>query len=521
MPDFNLGEAFQNDPEFNQKLSSVVGDSIGHIGESVKQKQQQDAAQKTKFVWNSADNTVTGTMDADYMKTIASDLKAYQGIRGEYDKMLQQNAQQQANIKAHPFANTLAQIAASIASQDTNPLTRGIGMAAGKLNPTTQDLQKQQMGMLEGKQGALQGEMGALSSVARMGMDQKRLGMEQEQLGLAKTREARLGTDEARKAAEDKARDLRDTRDKFLMAAGKGEAPPADVLNALFKEKGLEPSVATALTEAITKTNEAAQARTKADRALTERRVSALERGVTNKTSDKAETDKALEATAKAFASGDLAAVRDVASMRGPDRMKLFARIKELDPSFSMAGMNRKIDMEKSFSVGKDGIALQSFGTFLEHAGEVTETLKGVEQSNTPAFNKPMNWWKKNMAGSPEYQRFVTSLEPVGKEFESFLLNNRALYKDDRDRINMILSDESSPKQILSALNQMGKTAKDRYSEMNQRYKRTMGRDIPDAFGPEAAAAAEKIGIKLPKGESGASGGTFVFNPKTGKIEAQ
>src|ERR1039458_811690 len=225
------------------------------------------------------------------------------------------------------------------------------------------------------------------------------------------------------------------------------------------------------------------------------------------KASTQSDSDKAIEEAAKSIAAGDLSSIKDISSFRGSERTRIYARAKELNPNFSVAETKRKIDMEQSFTVGKDGQALQSFGTFLEHAGEATEALKGVYQSGSPAINKPMNWIRKNMEGNPEYQRLVVSLEPVGKEFESFLLNQRALYTDDRRRIEVMLDGNSTPAQIMSALNQMGKTAKDRYSEMNQRYKRVMKQDIETPFGEEALAGAKKIGIDLPQGK-GPSGAT-------------
>lgn len=213
--------------------------------------------------------------------------------------------------------------------------------------------------------------------------------------------------------------------------------------------------------------------------------------------SPKTDEEKNIEIAAQALAGGDLSPIKDIASWRGDQRLRIFARVKELNPKFSIADMNRKIAMEQSATVGKDGQQIQSFGTFLEHAGEASDVINGIYQSGTPALNKPLNWWRKNMAGSADYQQLVTALEPVRKEFEGFLLGGRALYGDDRQKAEMILSDNSSPAQINSALKQMGKTARDRFTEINQRYRRVMGKDIENPFGDEAVAGAAKIGLKI------------------------
>jgi hypothetical protein len=53
----------------------------------------------------------------------------------------------------------------------------------------------------------------------------------------------------------------------------------------------------------------------------------------------------------------------------------------------------------------------------------------------------------------------------------------------------------------------MGKTAKDRFTAMNKRYKSVMGADIEEPFSEEARAAASKIGIPLPSGEQSSVSG--------------
>jgi hypothetical protein len=252
-----------------------------------------------------------------------------------------------------------------------------------------------------------------------------------------------------------------------------------------------------------------------------DKRTAALIGQMATVAAQKSEGEKAIEATAQSLANGDLTALRDVSSMRNDARARIYARVKELNPNFSTSEVDRKITTLKSFTDGKDGQAIQSFDTFLQHAGEVTETLKGVEQSNTPAFNKPMNWWKKNMAGSPEYQRLITSIEPVGKEFEKFLLNGAALYQDDRKKIDTLLSGDSSPAQILAALNQMGKTAQDRYGAMNQRYKRVMGSDIENPFSEDAISGAQKIGVKITPGTTTTKPSGKYFDAASGKWVTQ
>src|SRR5271169_418922 len=377
------------------------------------------------------------------------------------------------------IAQGLGTLAGNVATQRDMPgWARALGQTAKDLNPSNAELEARKMGLLKEEAGITEQSM-------RLGEGMVRIQDTQQ----AKQAAATMKTEEeARKVKEDQTRDLRNSQDKFLTAAEKGDAPPANVLNKLFTGKGADPKTAASMTEAITKTNEAAQARIKAENDIKAAHEKAFEKAIVGKSSDKAEADKAIEETAQALApmnKDSLNAMTQVAGMFGSARNRIFARARELNPHFNTAELTRMMDTEKSFTVGKDGQGLQSFDTFLQHAGELHDSIDTLYQSGSPALNKPMNWIRKNAEGNPEYQKLLVAIEPVGKEFESFLLNNRALYLEDRRQIDVLMNGNSSPAQIMSALNQMGKTAKDRFTEMNQRYKRVMKQDIPDPFGPE------------------------------------
>jgi hypothetical protein len=209
------------------------------------------------------------------------------------------------------------------------------------------------------------------------------------------------------------------------------------------------------------------------------------------------EGQEMLERVAQSLANGDMSRLRDIASLRGDQRVRIYDRAMQINPKFSTAEIDRKIKMEDYYANGKGATNLQSFGTFLEHGGSASDAVNGIRQSNTPIINQPINWLRKNVSGDANFQAFITALEPVRKEFESFLLGGRALYGDDRKNAEIILNENSSPAQIQSALKAMGHTAQARFNEENFRYKKVMGRDLADPFSPEAMDGAQKMGLKL------------------------
>jgi hypothetical protein len=241
--------------------------------------------------------------------------------------------------------------------------------------------------------------------------------------------------------------------------------------------------------------------------AMQKRKVEAAK--ATKDTPAKSEEEKAVEETAQSLAKGDLTNIRDVTGMMSGQRLRVYARAKEINPNFSTSDLQRQINMENFVTTGKMGDNIQAFGTFLEHAGNLSDVVQNIRLSGSPAVNKPLNWWREHMSGTHEYQELLTALEPVKKEYESFLLGNRAMYGDDRKAVDIILSDNASPAQYQGALKQMGKTAKDRYTEVNHRYKRVRKKDIEDPFTEDAKMGARKIGVDV----GGADGGQGGVDP--------
>ncbi|MGH6630592.1 MAG: hypothetical protein ACREB3_12740, partial [Burkholderiales bacterium] len=210
---------------------------------------------------------------------------------------------------------------------------------------------------------------------------------------------------------------------------------------------------------------------------------------------------QAVEEAAQALAQGDLTRLRDISSFRGSERLLIFARAKKLNPAFNTAEVERKIKMEDYYANGKGADNLRSFDIFLQHAGAAKQAIEGIRVTNSRALNRGLNWWRQNMASSPELINLMGALEPVRKELESFLLGGRALYADDRAQAEKILSDISTPAEIASALTRMGHTAQARLVAENKRYKKLLGKDLQDPLSEEALEGARIIGAPIVFGE--------------------
>jgi hypothetical protein len=201
-----------------------------------------------------------------------------------------------------------------------------------------------------------------------------------------------------------------------------------------------------------------------------------------------------LEAVAQSLAQGDMTSLKDVTSMRGNERTKVFARAKQLNPNFNTKDIDRKVDTQKEFTTGKAGDQIQAFNTFMGHVGELKDANDEYRRGNSPLINRPLNWIAKNAENDPVYQRWVTSIVPAVEEYQTFLANNHALTESDKKQFDKIVSGESTPAAAESAMKVMMGTAFVRLEALNDRYKRVMNQEFPDMLNQTAVDSANKLG---------------------------
>jgi len=142
---------------------------------------------------------------------------------------------------------------------------------------------------------------------------------------------------------------------------------------------------------------------------------------------------------------------------------------------------------------GKLGTQVTSYNTFLRHVGNLYNSIDELQNSGYPDWNHTVNWLRAH-SGDPRVKTFLAKLDPVQKEFQSFLLNNRALYSEDRDTAQKMLSLDDAPQAMKATLATLIHTGNDRLAEANESFKRTTGEDIPDLLSPQAQKVIGSVG---------------------------
>ena len=214
MPDFsmtgvvNAGNADQA-PSPADNLSSAFTKTAGYANETGERAKAAEQANQIEPVFNAKTGTWDlGNVPNDALQAILNNAKQFGQIQQIYQKQIDYNQQQQEGLKAHPFANALSQIAASVGASSKDPLVRGLGDAAQRLNPTLPQLQQQQQGMLKGAGEAISQQGDLMSRAATLAMASHAQGRED-------AREARLDRRGQQEAEEKRVKDIAHTLDQF------------------------------------------------------------------------------------------------------------------------------------------------------------------------------------------------------------------------------------------------------------------------------------------------------------------
>ncbi|HET9406034.1 MAG TPA: hypothetical protein VFO39_02240 [Candidatus Sulfotelmatobacter sp.] len=210
-----------------------------------------------------------------------------------------------------------------------------------------------------------------------------------------------------------------------------------------------------------------------------------------------------VQQAARNIVGGDLTQLKDVTSMRGGQRTAMFNAIHDeavrqgKNPSdYSPAALKTKSDMYEDYRQGKTSNNIAAFDAFLGHANDAMDANDAWRRTGSPLINRPVSWLAKNATNDQTYIAFDTALEPVRKEFMSFLNANRAEHETDLKTMQTILNTDSSPAQIETALKQLGKSADIRLAAIGRKYQNTMGSPFPNLVSDDGKQTLARMGIK-------------------------
>ena len=218
---------------------------------------------------------------------------------------------------------------------------------------------------------------------------------------------------------------------------------------------------------------------------------------------DKAEKKKTMRSIAQGIADGDPTSLNIYGTRSSTaDRAELYGMVKAINPKLGEADINARVKAVQSLGSrekGSFGGQLQSLDVFAQHSGEVLPLIDKLGNTQSPLLNTPIDKMSAAVKGDPNVAPVLVAVAQVGKEYESFLNNGFALQAEDRKQVEQLLSGNMNLNQARAALQQFLRTAKDRYSSLDNQYHRTTGRHLPsDSLSDDARNAAQSVGVTLP-----------------------
>ncbi len=229
---------------------------------------------------------------------------------------------------------------------------------------------------------------------------------------------------------------------------------------------------------------------------------------VTNAATD----DKTLDEAARNILRNprDLTSIKNITTLRGDQRLKLFNRLKEIDPTFNVGNIDRQIKFLDSYEnpAGKPAMNRQSMNNILMHASDLSDVNQEYRRANVRLVNTPLNQIQKQY--STDYEKYATTVAVLKDEISLYFAGGYAPTKEQGATWAKILNDETTPNQVEAFAKQVIHVGLRRASTHNSDFKSVMGYDDPNLITPDAVTAGQHLGLgeaMKPFGSGGTLGG--------------
>ncbi len=191
----------------------------------------------------------------------------------------------------------------------------------------------------------------------------------------------------------------------------------------------------------------------------------------------------------------DLTSIRQITSLRGDQRLKLFNRLKELNPDFNVGNIDRQIKFLDTYEnpAGKPALNRASMNNILMHAADLSAANEKYRRTNVRLVNTPVATIQKQ--GGTEWEQFAVPLAVLKDEIGLYFAGGYAPSVGQQKTWDEIVNDKATPNQVEQFAKDIIHVGLRRADTHNQGFKTMMGYDDPNLITPEAVTAAQKLGL--------------------------
>jgi hypothetical protein len=192
-------------------------------------------------------------------------------------------------------------------------------------------------------------------------------------------------------------------------------------------------------------------------------------------------------------------------ALRSPYFQQMFKVISKVDPSFDYKNYDARQHFLTNFSgSGKIGQNILSFDTALDHMGRAlgsSDVMESQEKKSDVPANKlgtGVYWNSKNLAGDPRKSAYDADADTLAGEYIRAITGAAPDVADKKqwaDRLTGGWVTVPNATQRKAVMNEMAHNLGSRLGEIEQQYKRTMGKDLDvSLLSPEAEATLSRVG---------------------------
>jgi hypothetical protein len=200
----------------------------------------------------------------------------------------------------------------------------------------------------------------------------------------------------------------------------------------------------------------------------------------------------------------------------GLNSQEALSVIKQINPSWDAHQYKANTDAYKLATTGDNAQAIQQYNNFIQHSAEAVDALGMANRQGPRVWNTALN--KMENAGyGTDATRIQAALSGPRGEITLLLAGGYSPKGAEADAVHSIMSDDSTPAQLSTALQQYAKLGTVRLDNINENYKRITGKNLPRLVAPKTLEAAKHLGVdNLTYGtlQSMDSTGT-IFGPQT------
>jgi hypothetical protein len=173
-----------------------------------------------------------------------------------------------------------------------------------------------------------------------------------------------------------------------------------------------------------------------------------------------------------------------------PRMQAILAQVAEKYPEYDATQYGAKVKAMNDFSTGKNGNAVRSFNTALNHLDTLSELNNALKNNDIQAINKVSNYFSQQ-TGSPAVTNFNAAKQIVGDEIVKAIVGGGGGVGD-REKAQQVLDAANSPDQLAGVINKYKELMGGQLEGLQHQYEANTGRtDFQKRFlTPKGQAAA-------------------------------